>query len=377
MLKDRNTGRFVIFTVIFTLVFMNVLPYHTSGQVQPIDEVEGKLQEISEVEKAVLEDLFTLSQGIDEMESKEDQINELLQKLQSDIDTLSTRIEENQKSYELQREVLKKILVNYQKRGPASYLETFLSAGNLTTFLKSLNILKDMSKNSQELLESITEAKKLLEAEKHALAEKEVLVQNTKKELEKAITDMFALKKEQEKILVSLADQRNTFENELNYIENMWDEIKVLFANIIFYFNNIISQGNLPLDKLNIKIEFPKVRGTLTEEVLNEVLVNQPDLPAMYFHFHPDVIDVEVPDKQLSLKCHFIIEDKSSITFIIDEGSFYGMPLTQSSINELLQNGALKLNFKEILGSVIVDSAETFEGYLEFVIAPILHNSEG
>ncbi len=374
MLKKNTYTRFFIFTIIFSAVIMPFFPYRANSEVQPIEEVEGKIRQISEVEKAVLEDLFTLSQKIDEMKKKEAQTNEQINKLQTDLDTLSYRIEQNQQSYELQRETLKKILVNYQKRGPASYLESFLSAGDLTTFLKSLNILKDMSRNSEKLLASITETKQQLEVEKDQLAQKQAQIKVTKQELEKAISEMQKLKKEQQKILESLADQRETFENELNYIENMWDEIKELFGSIIHYFNTIVVRGNLPLDKLNLQVKFPRILGTLTDEVLNGVLANQPDLPEMYFHFHPDVIDVEVPEKQLSLKCHFIIEDKSSITFIIDEGTFYGMPLTESSIGELLENGTLKLDFKELMGFITVESAETFEGYMDFVIAPLLGN---
>lgn len=371
MLKKKTNTKLIIFTLLFTSILMNVFPYQANGEVQPIEEAEGKIRQVSEAEKSALEDLFTLSQQIDEMKKKETQTYEQINKLQTEMDTLSLRIEQNRQSYELQREVLKKILVNYQKRGPASYLETFLLAGNLTTFLKSLNILKDMSRNSKKLLESITEAKKQLETEKDQLAQKQTLMKETKQELEKAISEMLALKNEQQKILASLADQRETFEKELNYIETMWGEIKVLFANIIQYFNTIIARGNLPLDKIPVKLEFPRIRGTLTEDVLNEVLTNQPDLPKMYFHFHPDVIVVEVPEKLLELKCHFVIEEKSSITFIIDEGTFYGMPLTESSIGELLENGLLKLDFRELMGYITVESAESFEGYMEFVIVPL------
>jgi len=372
MLK-KKTG-FIIFTLVFTSFLMSVIPHPANGEVQPIEEVEGKIRQISEAEKSVLEDLFTLSQQIDEMEKKGIQMNEQMNRLQTEMDTLSIRIEQNQQSYEQQREVLKKILVNYQKKGPATYLESFLSAGDLTTFLKSLNILKDMSRNSQKLLESITEAKKQLEAEKDQLAQKQALLKETKQELEKAISEMQALKDEQQKILASLADQREVFESELKYIETMWAEIKDLFGNIIQYFNTIIARGNLPLDRIPLRLEFPRLRGILAEDVLNEVLTSQPDLPKMYFHFHPDVIVAEVPEKLLELKCHFVIENKSSITFIIDEGTFYGMPLTESSIAELLENGSLKLDFRELMGYVTVESAETFDGYLEFVIAPLIEN---
>ena len=374
MLKHRKSLKAIAFTIIFIFILFVFNGYtgHVSGQVQPIEEVEGKIQEISEVEKAVLEDLFTLSQEIDTMEKREEQINQQLEILQSDMDTLSGRIEQNQQSYEQQREVLKKVLVNYQKRGPASYLGTFLSAGDLTTFLKSLNLLKDISRNSDKLLQSINQTKEQLEDEKAQLSEKELLVQKNREELEKAINDMLVLKGEQEKILASLSDQRQTFEKELNYIENMWDELKVLFSNIIYYFNTIIQRGNLPLDRLDVKLEFPKIRVTLPDEVINDVLAAQPDLPKLIFRFHPDVIEGEVPEKQLSLKCHYVIEEKSSTTFVIDEGSFYGMPLTQGSINELLADGSLKIDFKDILGGIVtIESVETFEGYMDILIAPL------
>lgn len=374
MLKNKKTLKTFIFMIFFALIFTCVFPYQAISEVEPIKEVEGKIKEISEVEKAVLEDLFTLSQQISEMEKKEAQAIEQIDRLESEMETLSERIVQNQENYELQRDVLRKLLVNYQKRGPASYLETFLSAGNLTTFLKSLNILKDVSRNSQKLLASISEAKTQLEAEKELLAQKQAQVVQTKQELEKAISEMLVLKEEQQKILASLADQRETFEQELSYIETMWDESKYLFGNIINYFNTIIARGNLPLDQLNLQLDFPRIRATLTDELLNGVLTSQQDLPAMYFYFHPENIDVEVPEKQLALKCHFVIEDKSSITFIIDQGTFYGMPLTESSISELLENGSLKLDFKELMGSIIVDSAQTYEGYMEFALAPLVED---
>lgn len=367
----RKISLLLIFIMI-ACIFIDAFPNHASGQVQPIDAVEGKLQEISEVEKAILKDLFTLSQGINELENKEIDINQQIATLHADMDDTANRLVENQKSHDLQLDTLKKILVNYQKRGPATYLESFLSAGDLTTFLKSLNLLKDISKNSNALLDSLQKSKQQLEAEKKELFEKEALVKNTMVELQTAKADMLRLKDEQEKILASLADQRQSYETELAYIENMWEEIKGLFANIIVYFNQIIQRGNLPLDKLELTIQFPGIRGILTEQVLNEVLHGQPDLPEMSFFFHPDVINVEIPDKRLSLECHFIIEDNSSITFIIDEGTFYDMPLTQSSIAELLQNGQLKLDFKEVFGVISVKSAQTYEGYMDFMITPLL-----
>ena len=49
------------------------------------------------------------------------------------------------------------------------------------------------------------------------------------------------------------------------------------------------------------------------------------------------------------------------------------MPLTEGSIEELFKNGAIVIDFKELLGDVILESVEVFDEYLKFVILPNFH----
>ena len=58
-MRMKKLFSFIVFAVIMTLISANTFLNHVSGQVQPITEVEEKLQGISDIEEAVLEDLFS------------------------------------------------------------------------------------------------------------------------------------------------------------------------------------------------------------------------------------------------------------------------------------------------------------------------------
>ncbi len=362
-----------LFLLVSVLMIGDISPYHAYGQVQPIEEMESKLESISGVEKEILQELFTLSQNIEETKRKSLLIDQELYNLNTGVEELRIKAEELQHDYSRQVDVLERLLVHYQRNGPASYLETLLDAKSLTAFLKGMNMVKDISRNTSELLFSIEEGKKQLEADKFKLAEREKEVEEAALQYQLVLEEMIQLKEEQETILDSLAEQRKEFEGELSYIQSMWDEIKLLFKDIILHFNNIIYSGDLTIDMLNLQIKFPKIRGRLYEKDLNEIMNKQTDIPEISFSFHEDYINVEVPEKRLSLKCHFIIEERKSVEAFVDAGSFYGAPLTEGSISELLKDGTLVINFSEVIGFITVESAETFEGYMEFVLVPNLN----
>ena len=189
-------------------------------------------------------------------------------------------------------------------------------------------------------------------------------------QLQVAIAEMHRLKEEQESILVSLADSREIYQNELIKLQQMWDELKILFSEILVRFAGIFERGEFPVEALNLRLDFPRLSGTIYAQTLNDVLENQPEIPRMVFYFTPDEIIVEVPDKHLVLIGEFSVIDKSILKLEVTRGSFFQMPLTESSINELFRNGPIVIDFKELMGDVVVESVEFFDGYLDFVIAP-------
>lgn len=369
-MRPKKLCFFIAVALIITFISANTFSNHVSGQVQPIAEVEEKLQGISDIEEAVFEDLFSLSQEIEETERQKELITFETEQLKSESENLAKEIEEKQNVYNRQLGILKKVLVSYQRRGPASFLESILKSRNLSDFVQSLNIIRQVTRSTDELLNELEARKQELALEREKLNLREQELEKHMAKLQETLNEMYRLKEEQEAILNSLGEAKELYQGELQRLQNLWDEIKVLFSEILIHFTEIVERGDIPIEALNLRISFPKLSGTIYDQTLNDILKNQPEIPEMVFDFSPEGIRVNIPEKHLSLRGVFEIENKTVLKFKVEEGTFYGMPLTEASLAELFRNGQIVIDFEEILGSVILESVEVFDGYLEFVITP-------
>jgi peptidoglycan hydrolase CwlO-like protein len=368
--------RSIKITGIMAIVLVLIItPVPVLGDVQPITEMEDKLTGITEEEKEVLEDLFTITQEINEIKHQETQINEEINNLQVQIKDLADGIEEKQRDYDLQLDILEQVLVNYQRGGPASYLEILLGADNLTTFLKSINIIKDISRNVGELLDGLEEGKKVLIKEKNNLDGKALLLKDKKAELQVNLHKNQLLQEEKEVYLASLQEQRDFYQEQLGNLETMWTDCTNLFTDIVEEIRRVIGAGNFTTEDLNLSLGFTKIQGSIGEDTFNRNVKENSELPETIFHFDQNQVVIEVPEKHLVLTGDFVIEGDSAIQYEVQEGTFYDMPLEKNSIEELFQNGPLLIDFKTMAGAMVninftLNKVETQDGILAFEIKP-------
>lgn len=372
MVKQKSPRLITILAIILAFALIP-FPNRVSADVKPIEEVQNKLKGISEEERNILGNLFMLTQEIEIAEREEAQVAKEIEGLKVEIGALEKIIESQQQDYDDKLEILELTLVSYQKSGPASYIETFLSAENLTSFLRSINIIRDFSRNVGELLDSVEEGKKKLSEEKDKLSKRVVLQEEKKKALQESLAKKQKLKEEQESYLASFKEKRGYYETQLNNLEQMWDEIKIVFSEIVGDFGKIVKGGNFPEKALNLKFNLPVVKGTIYEETFNDIFKKNSNLPEMVFNFYQDKIKIEVPEKHLILEGTFIIEGKSVLKFKVKEGSFYGMPLEQASMDELFRNGDLVIDIKDLAGNKLIfdislKSIKIMDGYLDFEV---------
>lgn len=372
MVKHQKSILHFILIIVITFTPTIVFSNQIFGQVKPITQIQEKLKGISDEEKDILAHLFILLQEIEEMDRNEKVITRRIEALQEKTEDLESVIQKHQKDYDNQLEILKQVLVSYQRSGPASYLEVLLSAEDLNTFLRSINTIRDVTRNTGELLDSLEKGKNELTVKKEYLAGNMVLLENQKEELKEALTKKLKLKKEQEAYLDSLKEGREYYQEQLDNLQQMWDEVKVVFSKITEEFTRITKEGKVPLEALNLKLGFPAIKGTIYEETLSDILKEHSSLPNMVFHFYPEKIHIEIPEKNLSLIGTFSIDGKSTLKFMVEEGSFYGMPLEAASIEELFRDGYLMIDFKEFMDNITLNSIEIMEGYMEFKIKPFI-----
>lgn len=376
MIYNRKLSSLIALLILISLTLTAVVPNRVSGEVKPITEVQEKLEGITEEEKAVLEILFTLEQEMEEMEREESAITKDIEALQIEIDDMEELLKERQKNYDDQLDILKKVLVGYQRKGPASYLDTLLSAEDLRTFLESINMIKDLTRNVGKLLDSLEEGKKKLAEERDRLSEKAALLADKKEELQEALMKKLELKTKQEAYLATLKEKSEQYQEQLSNLKQMWEDSKLQFSNIVENFSQIIGEGNISLSDLNLSANLFEIKGAIYEETFNEILREHSDLPGLLFHFYKDRVEIEIPEKHLVLIGTFIIAEDKVLKLEVEKGSFYEMPLENESIEELFIDGYLLIDFKELAGDMLIDfsleTVETKEGYLEFKITPKL-----
>lgn len=353
-----------------------LVPIRVSGAVQPITDTEDKLEGISQEEKKSLETLFTLSQKISEMELEETELSQEIASQQKQIDDLEGEIAAKQADYDLQLETLEEVLVNYQRGGPASYLEVLLSAKDLTTFLKSINLIKDISRNVGELLETLETGKIALQEEKDNLDVKILLLAQKKTELQDSIKKTQSLRQEQEEYLASLQEEQAQYQEQLDSLVALWNDCTVIFGEISKEITRVIGEGYFTLEDLNLNFGFTKMQGAINGDSFNNIINENTTLPETTFKFGEDQVVIEVPEKHLVLYGKFVVAGESSIRYEVEKGTFYDMPLERTSIEELFKDGPLLIDFKTISGDLIIidftlNWIKNEEGQLGFQISPV------
>jgi len=366
--KLGKPGKSYVFMLITALVLITVLSGQLTGQARPAREVGQRLEGISESEQTILEDLFFLTQEIEEMDRGQADIAEEIETLKDKVQAVGGEIENRQRDYESKLDVLKQALVSYQRRGPASYLRIILSTDNLTSFLRSINTIKDLTRNTGELLDCLQQDKRQLLEEQEGLADSITLLESKSEELEEAMARKLQLREEQEAYLNSLREEGAHYRELLANLQDMWDQIKVLFSDIVKEFDRIIGEGKYPMEDLDLKYGLLNVKGTIREDMLNTVYKENSNLTEIVFYFHPGRAEIEVPEKQLVLRGTFSVEGGRALKFVAEEGSFYGMELEKASIDELFRDGYLSIDFGTFLDGITLQSVKVCDGYLEFTV---------
>jgi peptidoglycan hydrolase CwlO-like protein len=340
---------------------------------EPLEAMQEKLTAVAEEEKKVLEDLFNLVQEIENMDREEKAITRDLEVIQDDIKTLESKIQTEQKNYDQKKDVLRDVLITYQKRGAGTFLDIVLQSESLSDFLDRLNILRDLTRNTDELLDALEESKQKLAEEKARLDEKFAQLSKKQEDLKQAIAAKSQKRQEMEYYLASLQEEKQYYEEQLERLQTVWEDLKQLFPRVTEQFSSILMEGSLPPDTITVTFSFFRVTGTLKEEALNKVIQDYTELPEMVFHFKPGQTEIHIPEKHFILTGNLEIKDDTTLQFIPAEGSFYELPLTQASLEELFRSGGLEFPLGSVLGQSRIESAESKEGFLELIILPLFY----
>ena len=100
---------------------------------------------------------YYYSPGYRRVRKAKAKIAEEIEAMKGEIERLEELIQRETLNYEEKLNTLEEFLVIYQRMGPSSFIDIILSADSITNLLDRINILRDLAKNSGELLKSIEE----------------------------------------------------------------------------------------------------------------------------------------------------------------------------------------------------------------------------
>ncbi len=333
-----------------------------------VSEIQEKLANISEEEKRILEELFIQFQEIEEMERENKRISQEIDIMKVDIEGLEEKIEKEEMDYKKNLNALESLLKAYQRMGPASFLDIILNSDNLTDLIRRINIIRDLTRNTGNLLDKIQEAKESLIGQKSNLDEKLKQLEVKQEQLQETLTKKQELVKNQEEYLDSLAEDKELYIERLEYISMIMSELKGIFSDFTKEFSKIIEEGNFPQNAVKETITLRGIKGIIEEKTLNDIISAHEGLPQMEFKFSPGKIEMKAPEKNLTLEGKFVIIEDQVLKFEAEKGSFYGMPLEKGTIEDLFEEGYFILNLQPLIGKNILRSVEIMDGYMELLV---------
>lgn len=365
-----KTIKFILISYLTITLAIVILPKDiVVGQEGPFAGIKGKMANISDTERKNLQNLFVLEQQIKEIEKDEERITRDLETKTKEIESLKVTIAGEEIAYAKKLAALKQVFRSYQRIGSGTYLEVILSSDNLAMLLRRINTLRDLTRNTEKLMELLAESKTKQLTEKTNLAAKIKVMEDNQIQLRESLTKKKQLIEDQEKYLASLKEMREYYQEDLTNLQQNWDELKNSVPVIIKELSNIIDGGNIPSDKLHISYNFMSIKASIDEKTLNDLISGHPFLPKIEFSYYPNNVKISMPEKNLILSGMFIIQEEHTLKFQVKEGSFYGIPLDTGAIEDLFLKGNLMFNLKLPLSSYTINSIKTTEGYLELTIS--------
>jgi peptidoglycan hydrolase CwlO-like protein len=339
-------------------------------QIKPTKTVEEKIEALSNEEFEIMQHLFNLALKLDNIKNEQATLEKEVAHIKNEIDNLNESLHKQQLSFEKTCKGVENVLKSYQRMGPASYLEIILESKHFGDFLRRLNILKDLSRNTYKQLTVLEESKKQLELKQKNREELLHKLNKKQAELESSSQKIATLQAEQSKLLVGIQDQKVKLTDQLFEMQELWSSTKPYLLKSLETLSRVIQRGELPEDGVKITFTLKGIQATITQKTFNQIIENHPVLPNINFEFLQDIAVMDIPQQKLKVKGTFVIVGKSSILYDVREGTFYDLPLDEKSLQELFLENLLKIDFQPVIGSNQLNSIKIKDGQIELTIMP-------
>lgn len=336
--------------IIFILLAVSVLGLAFAETPSVPGEAADKLESIELSERETTEKLFALYSEAEYMKSEIGSMEAAIADIQLDIVAKEKEIDDLVDQFETTKDTLKSVLKTRQRMGMGSFFQMVLESRDLNDLLDRLNLIRDLARNSDILLDNIQVQESAISQEKETLQTLKSGLEIKKYDLEEKLSVLRTSIAELEAFLESLSTEKATYEAYLRSIDEVWKSLKPMFSKTVADLNAIIERAEFPEDTIEVSLSLFSAKGYLNEEKFNQVLASKKILPVMSFEFNKEEAVLTLPEYQLELTGFFILTDPQTVSFNVDSGIFYGLPMSDNAIKDLFIDGSFVFNLKTLLG---------------------------
>ncbi len=376
MYKDYKGGDDLkrISILVALAIILNLFTSVYSSQLNEVTNFENSssITQLNDEEFLILDQLYLIQQEINEMEITEKKIKQEIDNLQVSIQELEKNIEDMTKSYDNNLDIMESVLKSYQKNGALNYLQLILNSKDLPTLLRRINSIREVSRNTSNLLEIIDKERDELLIEKTNLDNNLLVLDNTRKQLEETLANKLEIKTTLESRLNELMDEKQKYLTYLDELNNRWIQSKPIFEEVIKQLVKIVETGDLPPDLIETKISLARIYGIINEDLLNVELSKKGLSTPLTVIFRENEMVLNLRELQLIIHGSLEQIDDQTLRFNMTKGQYMGLNLEKSSLEELFDFGYLDLRFSTLLGRNKIRSVKIYDGYLELNILPVL-----
>ncbi len=366
----KRTRNWTMLWLMGMLCWMALNPICAHGE--PLNpaaqEAREKLSQISSEERHTLERLFALSSEIERINTQITQLNQAIAGFQRQIREKEQLLDREAVNYEKIKTALAEVLRAQQRAGAASRLEVILRAKDLKDLIHRINLLRDLSKNTSDLMAATESARAKLVQEQQSLTAMIRALDQQQQKLRATYENQKQAKRALEKSLDALKSEKEHYQDALTLINMQWQRLKPLFSETVKSFTAIINTGALPQDTVEVTGSLFHAKGRIEQGKFNAILSKRKDLPELVFGFHPDQVTLAFPADKILLTGRFELVNGQTIRYTATGGTFYGLPLSKSALLDLFSEEKMVFNLKSMIGNNSIEGIDNHDGYIELAI---------
>lgn len=209
------------------LIAIMIVPYVSMAATQTdivnnnkkIKDAEQQKQEVTQEKKETVKEVEKISSEITNYENQINELDAKISDLNKKIEENQNKLNESQKNYDKQQDLLEARLIATYEAGETSYLDVILSSDSITDLISNYYLVTEVATNDAELLEQIQQQKKEIEKAKTDLESNKQELATSKSSKQSVTTQLQTAKNQKNQEVAKLSEEEKDLEKKIEKLK--------------------------------------------------------------------------------------------------------------------------------------------------------------